>query len=144
MVSTMKLLPSKGFILMPLLILLIGAGVGFGIYYYNNYYQKFETPFAKGPVTLPPKTLRLDLTQPQDDILSFQSSIEITGKTTPLTDVLISTETKDTLLKSEADGSFAAVLNLLEGVNIITTVVFDETGDNRSVEKTVYYSKEKI
>ena len=58
--------------------------------------------------------------------------------------LLISAENKDLLTKSEADGVFSAVLNLAEGVNTITTTVFDESGDTRSVERIVFYSKEKI
>ena len=110
----------------------------------NIQYQRSTQPFLNGPVTTPPKTLRLDLDNPADDSLSFQSSVIVSGQTAPLKDVLIFTDSQDLVITSKKDGSFSTVLDLAEGVNKITAVVFDATGDSRSAERTVFYSKEKI
>lgn len=109
----------------------------------NIQYQKSKDLFLNGPVTILPKSLRLDLDQPDQDTLSFSNSIIVSGTTGPKKDVLISTDTNDFVIQSKADGSFSTVLNLDEGINRITVVVFDLTGDSRSAERTVYYSKEK-
>lgn len=97
-----------------------------------------------GPVTTAPRTLRLDLDQPEEDRLSYSPSTVISGKTGPGNLVLISTENFDSVIKSKPDGSFSTLLDLDEGVNKVTAVVFDATGDSRSTERMVYYSKEKI
>ena len=138
-------LSTKYFILSQILILILGL-VFLGALYYilNMQYQKPKNPFLNGPVTTLPKSLRLDLDQPDDDSLTFQSSIIISGSTTPQADILISTDTQDLVIKSKSNGSFSTVLNLDEGINRITAVVFDTTGDFRSTERLVYYSKEKI
>ena len=116
-----------------------------GLYYIlNTPLQKSTDPFIKGPVTKPPKTLRLDLDQPDQDFLSYSSSIIVSGKTGPAKEVLISTDTNDLVIKSKPDGSFSTVLDLDEGLNRITAVVFDSTGEFRSTERSVYYSKEKL
>lgn len=86
----------------------------------------------------------LNLDQPDDNSLTFQSSIIISGKTAPGTEVLISTDTNNVVIKSKQDGSFSTVLDLDEGENRVTVIVFDTTGDSRSSERTVYYSKEKL
>ena len=86
----------------------------------------------------------MDLTQPDDDNLVFQSSILVSGKTTPQSEVLIFTEFQNLIVKSKNDGSFSVTLDLMEGENKITAVVFDQIGDSRSAEKTVFYSKEQI
>ncbi len=91
-----------------------------------------------------PKSLILDLDQPGDNLLTFQSSIIGSGKTAPAIDILISTDSNDLVIKSKIDGSFSTVLNLDESVNRITVAVFDATGDSRAAERTVYFSKEKI
>ena len=140
-----KKLSRKHFILSHILILSLGLIFLFGLYFILNIqYQKPKTPFSNGPVSSVPKSLRLDLSEPDDDALTFQSSIIVSGKTAPLVDVLISTDSQDLVVKSKPDGSFSTILNLDEGVNRIMAVTFDATGDSRSVERSVYYSKEKI
>ena len=140
-----KKISSKHFILSHLLILVISLIFLGGLYFILNIqYQKPKNLFLNGPVTTPPKSLRLDLDVPDDDSLTFQSSIIVSGKTAPLVDVLISTDSQDLVVKSKPDGSFSTILNLDEGVNKIMAVTFDATGDSRSVERSVYFSKEKL
>ncbi|TSC86873.1 MAG: Uncharacterized protein G01um10147_748 [Microgenomates group bacterium Gr01-1014_7] len=140
-----KKIPAKHFYLSQILILIVGLALLAGLYYILNIqYQKPNKPFSNGPVTTPPKTLRLDLDNPDDDFLSFQSSVIVSGQTGPLKDVLIFTDSQNLIIESKKDGSFSTVLILNEGENKVTAVVFDTTGDSRLVERTVYYSKEKL
>lgn len=97
-----------------------------------------------GPVTVLPKSLRIDLGTPDDNLLTFQSSLIVSGSTLPNLLVLISTQSQDSVVESKKDGSFSTVIKLEEGVNNLTVVVFDGSGDSRSMERTIYYSKEKI
>ncbi len=145
MVKLDKKLTTKHFILSHILILIVSLTF-LGVLYYilNIQYQKPKNAFLNGPVTTAPKSLRLDLDQPDHDSLVFSSSIIVSGKTGPGNTVLISTETKDLVINSKPDGTFSTILNLDEGENQVTAVVFDSTGDFRSAERTVYYSKEKI
>ncbi len=110
----------------------------------NIQYQKPKDLFSSGPVTSTPRSLLLNLDQPDQDTLSFSSSIIVSGKTGPSKDILVSTDTDDFVIQSKTDGSFSTVLNLDEGVNKITVAVFDSTGDSRIAERTVYFSKEKL
>lgn len=138
-------LSTKHFILSHILILITGLVCLSGLYYILNIqHQVSANPFLNGPVTTPPKSLMLNLEQPDQDILSYSSSIVVSGKTGPSKDVLISTGNDDLVIQSKLDGSFSTILNLDEGVNKITVAVFDATGDFRSAERTIYYSKEKI
>ena len=140
-----KRLSAQQFISSQFIILTAGLAFLFGIFYILNIqYQKSTTPFSNGPVTTLTKTLRMDLTQPDDDNLVFQSPILVSGKTTPQSEVLIFTEFQNLIVKSKNDGSFSVTLDLMEGENKITAVVFDQIGDSRSAEKTVFYSKEQI
>jgi|SRR3989344_8493016 len=140
-----KKLSTKHFIISLLFILLAGLLFLFGLYYILNIqYQKSSDPFQNGPVTTAPKTLRIDLDHPDDDSLTFQSSVIVSGQTAPQKEVLIFTNSRNLVLTSKKDGSFSTVLDLDEGVNNITAAVFDTTGDSKSAQRTVYYSKEKI
>ncbi len=138
-------LSHKSFILSHIVILIIGLIFLGGLYYILNIqYQSPKSLFLNGPVTTTPKSLRLDLDQPDQDTLSYSQSIIVSGKTSPGNTVLIYTETFDTVIKAKPDGSFSTMLSLNEGVNRLTATVFDETGDFRSAERAVYYSKEKL
>lgn len=140
-----KKLSHKQFFTSQILLLIFGLTFLFGLFYILNIqYQKSSDPFLNGPVTTPPKTLRLDLDHPDDESLIFQNSILVSGRTSPLKEVLVFTDSQDLVINSKKDGSFSLSLNLDEGENKITVVVFDPNGDFRSAERTVYYSKEKI
>lgn len=95
-------------------------------------------------VTSEPTTLNLNLLEPDDDLLTFKSSVLISGKTLPFMDVLISSSSLDKVIKSKADGSFSMEISLDEGVNIVTILVFDSSAEQKSTSRTIYYSKEKI
>lgn len=142
-----KKLSFKQFILSHLLILLVSLAFLAGLFYIVHIqYQKPTKLYSAsgGPVTTPPKSLRIELQQPDDDALTFQSSIIVSGKTAPNKEVLIFTDSLDLVIKSTSNGTFSTVVKLDEGVNKVTTVVFDVTGDTRSAERMVYYSKEKL
>lgn len=135
----------KYFVISQVSLLIFGLII-IGILYYilNIQYQKSQNPFSNGPVTTLPKTLILNLDQPDDNILTFESQILVSGKTLPFKEVLISTQSQDLVVLSKKDGSFSTEINLDEGENLVTVVVFDSDGDTKSEEKTVYYSKEKL
>ena len=140
-----KEISNRTFIISHLVILTLGLLFLGGLHYILNIqYQESERPFEAGPVTTPLKSLRLDLDQPDDDTLTFENSIIVSGESGPNLLVLISQDSKDLVVKSDSSGKFQTILNLNEGVNNIKVVVFDQTGDNRSEQRTVYYSKEKI
>lgn len=140
-----KKLSTKHFIISQIVILTCGLTFLFGLFYILNIqYQQSNKPFLNGPVTSLPKTLRMDLDHPDDDSLTFQKSIVVSGKTTPQREVLIFTNSQDKVITSKKDGSFSIVLDLDEGENKIVAVVFDILGDTKTAERSVYFSKEQI
>mgnify|MGYP001563720213 CR=1 FL=1 len=140
-----KRLSTKQFILSQLLIFTFGLFFLAGLYYILNIqHRNNQTLFENGPVTSLPKTLRLELQQPDNDTLTYQSSIIVSGKTSPFLDVLIYSDSENIVIKAKSDGSFSTVFNLDEDLNQITVVVFDQTGDLKSDTRTVFYSEEKL
>lgn len=118
--------------------------IGASYYFLNKELFQGNDGFSKGPITSSPKTLRIDLETPTEDTLLFASDVIISGKTGPNLDVLIMTQNSDFVIKSDSSGNFSTVLELNAGPNKITAVVFDGEGDNRSAQRNVYYSEEKI
>ncbi len=138
-------LTTKQFIISHLAVFIVALIFLGGLYYILNIqYQGVQTRFAQGLVTTPPKTLRIDLDQPDENALFFEPEVIVSGSVGPNLEVLITTEFEDLVVKSKPDGKFSTILKLHEGPNKITVVVFDAVGDSRSAERNVYYSKEKI
>lgn len=138
----------KAFIISQIVTLLIGLIFLGGLYYILYLQNPLESPkfsFGKfGPVTKEPTTLNLDLTTPDNDTLIFQESIEFSGKTSPNSEVLISSLDNSLVTQSKSDGSFSEDFELIEGTNEIKIVVFDKSGNSKEIERTIYYSKEKL
>lgn len=140
-------LPQSTFIISQIVILIVGLVLA-GVLYYilNIQYQPPKNSYSAsgGPVTTAPASLSLELSSPSDDTLTFTPSVVVSGKTAPNSSVLISSEYNDLVVSSKSDGGFSTIFELKEGPNNINVVVFDSTGDQRSAQKVVYYSKEKM
>ena len=137
---------TKFFIVSHILILLL-AFVFLGWLYFILYLgnpSESTVKLGEKLFTQKPQTLLIDLDQPDEDSLIFESSILISGKTAPYTDVLIFSDEEDLIVKSKNDGSFSQSLDLNEGVNKVTALVFDANGQSRFVERSVFYSKDKL
>lgn len=130
-----------------LFIIIIIAFVGLGAFYlYSNQPKTAltDSSLSKGTITSEPASLTLELGSPDNDTLSSEPNIVISGKTSPDTQVLIQSETHDIAIQAKKDGSFSTIFDLTEGVNNIQVTVFDKNGDERSTLRTVYYTKDKI
>jgi len=140
-----KKLSPKHFIISHTLILIAGLLFLFGLYYILNIqYRVSSNPFLYGPVTSKPKSFTLNLDQPADETLSFNSQVLVSGKTGANMEVLISTDSFDQVIETKSDGNFSLTLNLDERVNNLDVVAFDSTGDTREIKRTIYYSREKL
>lgn len=136
----------KFFIISHILILLLAILFLGWLYYVLYWGQKPPTLSQLGEklFTQKPKTILIDLDQPDEDSLVYDPSILISGKTTPNTDILIMSDGEDLIVRSKADGNFSVSLDLSEGVNKISAVVFETSGEARLSERLVFYSKEKL
>lgn len=105
--------------------------------------SKLYSP-TNGPLTTAPKILSLEIQQPLNDTLTFESSTIVSGNTSPHATVLISVNDENTVIESQSDGSFSTVVDLDEGINQIIIAAFNDTGEEKQVERTVFYSEEKI
>lgn len=137
-------LTTKTFVLSHL-ILLILALVFFGGLYYILYPERFNAAAPDyNPVTKEPASLFLEIGSPEDDVLVYDNSLVISGKTGPNTTVIISNNQSDVALQAGKTGEFSKVFTLSPGPNIIEITAFDSDGNNKSVTKSVFFSEEKI
>lgn len=142
-----KKLSVKIFIISQIIIFTFGLIFLAGLYYILNVaHQPLKGTYSSlgGPVTTKPTTLILELDGPDDNTLTFKPSLIVSGKTLPNLDVLISSNSDDQVVQTKTDGGFTATIDLKEGINNLSATVFDKTGDQKTIDRTIYYSKEKI
>ena len=143
-----KLFLISQFLILILCLLLLG-----GLYYFLN--KDFAPPTQDlpagrqdlkfySPISSRVVSLTLEINQPDDNLLTFEPDLLISGNTLPNLKILITTNSQDLMIESKKDGTFSTVLELTEGVNYIEAHVFDNKGEERVDQRTVYYSKEKI
>lgn len=139
-----RVLSTKTFVLSHLTLLII-ALVFFAGLYYILYPEKFKAAVPQyNPVTKEPVSLFLELTSPEDDILSNDASVVISGRTSPNATVIISSNDNDSGLESGNDGQFSKVFPLSDGPNIIEITAIDSEGNSKSVTKSIFFTEEKI
>ncbi len=140
-------LSSGTFIASQILILILGLlFLAFLHFILNIQFQPTANLYSAGggPITSAPASLALELFAPSDNQLTFEPQILVSGKTTPNLTVLITSNDQNMVIKANAQGSFSTVFNLKEDENHISVVVFDTNGDERMLQRTIFYSKEKI
>lgn len=139
-------LSAKAFIISQLIILLLGVIFLVAVYYILNIQHQSTagSTLSQGPVTTRPSLLFLDITSPEDNLLTFQPQVLISGKTAPNLTVLINLTDKNQVIESTSDGTFSTLSNLNEGPNKISILVFSQSGEEKKATRTIFYSREKI
>lgn len=87
-----------------------------------------------GTVTEVSEGLALDITSPVDTSTVNTSALQVIGKTSPNVEVFVN----DQEGKSDSTGNFFINVSLVEGENILTIVVSDDSGNFAERELTVY------
>ncbi len=127
------------------MLLILGSGGAVIYYFYNQINSQSTTSLQNfSPVTQEPVSLTLNLSSPDDNSLVFSEDLLIQGKASPKTVVILSTNTQDYLLEPNKQGDFSITVKLQEGLNLLSVNAFDNLGNNKSENKTIYYSEEKI
>lgn len=145
MIKLTQKLSTKTFVISQILIFLVSLIFLGGLHYFLNMQNGNLKKYAsRGPVTSAPVLLNLEITNPDDNILTFNSPYQISGQTIPKAYVLISSLEKDQLVQAESNGTFAVSFPLTEGVNELIIIASDQKGDQRSLTRSMYYSKEKL
>ena len=86
--------------------------------------------------------LGLTIAKPSQDDVVTESPITISGITMPNSWVVLSTEDEDYIIQSDNKGLFESKIELVGGINQVTTTVFDENGNSINKTLRVIYSSE--
>ncbi len=139
-----KELSLGGFLFSQMMILIIGLAFLGGLFFILNPDFMASKSVYHSPVTNEPLSLYLDISNPEDELLIFDSSVVVSGKTSPNASVIISSKENDSGVSANVFGEWSKVFSLSPGLNILTISAFDEQGNSKTEKRTVYYSQEKL
>ncbi len=115
-------------------------------YFYQN--KRVSTTFPSQPSQSTPSVTNgrpvLEITSPQDELITDSKTIEIVGKSQPKALIVINTNTSDYAITAEDDGSFAQKIALADLENIISLTAYTENGVSETKELTIIYSTEEF
>jgi hypothetical protein len=100
------------------------------------------TASANNPA--PVATGELVITAPEDETLTNQNTITVTGKTFVNATVVITFEDDQLVVLADSSGLFSASVDLIAGYNVINVTAFDANGSEANQMLTVTYSTAKI
>lgn len=143
-----KLLSTKQFIISHFLIFITGLFFISAVYLILNpeVLNKLDEKNLINyiPVTRKSANLFLEINNPEDNLVVFEKSLVVSGKTIPNAPVVISTDTQDFATQANNLGEFSKVIELGLELNNITIVAFNLEGSNQQTQKTIYYSQKEL
>lgn len=139
-----KNISTTSFIFSMLVILLLGSAFFLALHFYLNPKQIPVTFQNYQPVTTLPVSLTLDLSNPDDNLLVFDSSLLVSGKTVTGALIIITLNNQNQLLTANPDGYFSQTVKLSPQVNQLSVSAFDNLGNYKSEQRTIYFSEEKL
>ena len=130
---------------------ILGLIITFGIWTANKSLKQLpQTTPTPSPVPVtslsptPSSSVTLTLTSPEDESLTSQNSVTVSGKTFPNASVAITSESGEQIITADSSGNFSSSVDLDGGYNTITAAAFDQTGNSSSQSVTVTYTTSKI
>ncbi|MFH0863939.1 MAG: hypothetical protein V1858_02550 [Candidatus Gottesmanbacteria bacterium] len=91
-----------------------------------------------------PQISLLTLTAPENDIIVQTPRVDISGKTSIGSTVVINGPLADEVIEATGDGSFVVSLDLEEGSNDIQVTAYGVNGSEKTETRMVNYTKEEF
>lgn len=139
----------KEIIIAILVGLVLGLIITFGIYTANqaikNQNQTTNLP-ANGttPSPSPVNTHKLEITEPENNLVIKKDKIIVSGITEPKNSVAVLTEESNELVLADEEGVFSAEVKLVSGANEIKIISIDKNNQKQEKILTLVYSTAKI
>ncbi|MBI2022569.1 hypothetical protein HYS97_01830 [Candidatus Daviesbacteria bacterium] len=141
-----KEISTQTFIISHTMLFIISLVFLGGLYFILN--QDFRDSVIKNyqPVTRRPTSINLSLKNPEDEILTHDKNLVITGSTIPMAALIISNLSDDKNFGFEADknGDFTQIIELSPLLNELSVTAFDNDGSSKTETRTVFFSEEEL
>jgi len=94
--------------------------------------------------TISSNNLTLEISEPEDNLVVSENSINITGTTKPDTYIAIIAEKNEYLIVPNEIGQFTQEITLISGANTITVTVYEEDGNKVETTLNIVYTSAEI
>lgn len=139
---------SKEKLILSFIAILVGllfAALGFYFYQGARFNpNKQEGITIKAPTPIPKPNVILNIDEPKDEKVYDKKIIEVRGKTTNDSLIVILTENDEQVLSPTELGDFSTTITLQNGENFIQITAIAENGESLTVDRTVTYSTESF
>lgn len=127
----------------------LGLVITFGIWKANKALRREapeEIPVVEEVVPEPTPTpaFTLEIISPEDEGISAEDKITITGKTGPGSVVAVAYEKGEEIVEADSAGNFEVEVDLVSGINEIEITAFSLEGDEASASLNIVYSTAEI
>lgn len=128
----------------------LGLVITFGIWTANKALTKNkiqtsqQETTAQANIVTPTPSFFLDISSPEDQSLSNDAKITLSGKTQPGATIVVAYENGEDVVDADENGAFASNITLVAGTNEITVTAFDTDGNQVSKTINVVYSTTQI
>lgn len=86
----------------------------------------------------------LDITQPKDQSISDNKTVDLVGQVKSASFVLLESDTEYKIVQATSGGTLKTQINLSEGANEIYISAYDDKGQANTKTLTVFYTSEKL
>jgi len=138
----------KEIILVIIASVMFGAIIAFGVLRANSALRDNDEGFISSSTETEPanenssESLGLTIAKPSQDDVTTEDKITLSGITSPNSWIVVTTDEDDYIFQSDDSGGFENEVDLVGGINQITTTVFDENGNSIDQTIRVVYSSE--
>ena len=135
--------------LVAIIVGLIAAGIAFYLYQMTKTLppSKNQTLSIKPEITPTPTPNNenfLTIENPKDEEVFDKKTITISGKTTPKSNIIVSSENNDQVVTPSETGEFTLTVSIEAGTNIIQITAIFPNGEEKKVTRTVTYTTENF
>ncbi len=137
----------KEIILAIIVGVIVGLAITFGIYTVRQQVFRNQTPTtieesrtSTNTTPTPSPNSTLSLQQPEQDLLTDESSVQVVGRALPNSYIVILAETDEYITTADQDGDFSQEVALEFGGNKLTIEAITSTGEKETVIRNVVYS----
>jgi len=135
-----------------LIAIIIGFGLGlvitFGIWTANKALKEAAPEETLAPEVVieptPVPAFSLTVISPEDNSISVEETIEVSGSTTSGAIVVILYQEGEKILEADSEGKFSSEITLAGGPNEIKVTAYDQEGNEAEKTLTVVYSTAEI
>lgn len=127
---------------------LVAAGIAFYLYQMTKTVPtKDQTLSIKSQITTLPTPNNqnfLTIENPKDESVIDTRKITASGKTTPGSAIIVSTDSSDQVVTPAADGNFTLTVSIGSGTNLIQITSVFPNGEEKKITRTITYSPESF